>query len=146
MFSPSPRHNQGDPSLEPHQVQVQEWAAAHTRACEKIAGERFATRSLAAATAIAGLSSVIWHVYVDDDDYYGTAFAMWSEISVASLVGTVYKAFGLSRANRALADLGPPSSVGGRPLRPLPGVGGARADLLFDAATRRLAVVATWRP
>ena len=105
-------------SLEPRHVAAQEWAAAHTRACERIAGERFVARSLAAATVVAGLTSIIWHVYVDDDDHYGTAFGIWTGVSVASLMGTVYKAFTLSRAKRELRDLGPPSFTGaGTPSR-----------------------------
>lgn len=130
-------------SLDPRQVRAQEWATAHTLACERIAGERLAVRSLAAATVIAGLTSIIWHVYVEDDDYYGTGFAVWSGISVGSLVGAVYKAFGLTRAKRALRDLGPPSSTGaGTPLH-LVRLGG---DLRFDTGMKRLELVATWRP
>ena len=130
-------------SLEPRHVAAQEWAAAHTRACERIAGERFVARSLAAATVVAGLTSIIWHVYVDDDDHYGTAFGIWTGVSVASLVGTVYKAFVLRRAKRELRDLGPPSFAGaGTPSR-LARLGG---DLRFDTGMKRLALVATWRP
>ena len=131
-------------SLGADQVQAQEWTAAHTRICEKIGRERLARNSLLAGTMIAGLTTVIWHVYVDDDEHYGTAFAVWSGISVAALVGTVYKSFGLSRARKDLADFGGlPSFAGGDFM---PSIGGARADLLFDAATRSLAVVASWRP
>ena len=130
-------------SLEPRHIAAQEWAAAHTRACERIAGERFLVRSLAAATVVAGLTSIIWHAYVDDDDRYGTAFGIWTGVSVASLVGTVYKAFGLSRAKKSLKDLGPPSSAGAGTGPRLLGMG---ADLRFDTGTRRLALVATWRP
>jgi len=130
-------------SLEPRQVAAQEWAASHTRACERIARESFLVRSLAAATVVAGLTSIIWHVYIDDDARYGTAFGIWTGVSVASLAGTVYKAFGLSRARKSLAELGPPAVTGGGLAA---GPGSARADLRFDAATRRLALVATWRP
>ena len=131
-------------SLGADQLQAQEWTAAHTRICERIGREEFARNSLFVGTAIAGLTSVIWHLYVDDDEHYGTAFAVWSGISVAALVGTVYKSFGLYRAHRELENFGgfPSFADGGF----LPSTGGARADLLFDAATRRLAVVASWRP
>lgn len=131
-------------NLEPHQVQVQEWATSHTRTCERIAREAFATKSLAVATVAAGLTSIVWHVYVDDDDHYGTAFAVWTGIAAASLVGTVYKALVLGRVKGELADLGGPPSFargGGSPA-----IGPLRGDLLVDAARRRLAVVATWRP
>ena len=130
-------------SLEPRQVRAQEWAAAHTLACERVAGERRAVRSLAAAAVIAGLTSIIWHVYIDDDDYFGTGFAVWSGISVGSLVGAVYKAFGLSRARRALRDLGSPSSASAGTQQRLVGLG---ADLRFDTGMKRLALVATWHP
>ena len=130
-------------SLEPRQVAAQEWAAAHTRACERIAGERFVARSLAAATVVAGLTSIIWHVYVDDDDHYGTAFGIWTGVSVASLMGTVYKAFVLSRAKRELRDLGPPSFTGAGTLPRLVRLGG---ELRFDARMRRIELVAAWHP
>lgn len=130
-------------SLQPRQVRAQEWATAHTLACERIAGERRVVRSLAAATAVAGLTSIIWHVYIDDDDYYGTGFAVWSGISVGSLVGAVYKAFGLSRAKGALRDLGSPSYAGAETPSRLVRLGG---DLRFDTGMKRLALVATWRP
>ena len=130
-------------SLEPRHAAAQEWAAAHTRACERIAGERFVVRSLAAATVVAGLTSIIWHVYIDDDDRYGTAFGIWTGVSLVSLAGTIYKAFGLSRAKRSLAELGPPSIAGGGSL---PGPAGISADLRLDTGMKRIALVATWRP
>ena len=130
-------------SLDPQQVRAQEWATAHTLACERIAGEKRAVRSLAAAAAFAGLTSIIWHKYIDDDDYYGTGLAVWSGISVGSFVGAVYKAFGVRSARKALRDLGPPSSTAGglasRLVRLEP-------DLRFDTGMNRLALVAAWRP
>ena len=130
-------------SLDANQVQTQKWAIAHTRICEQIAGHRFAAKSFATAMVVAGLTTVIWRVYIEDVDHYGTAFALWSTASVASLVGTIYKSLRLTRAKRQLADLGSPTSFTGGGL--MPGFGGARADLQFDAATRRLAVVAIWQ-
>lgn len=130
-------------SLSPRQIQVLEWANEHARACDRVAGARFAVKSLAAAAVIAGLTSIIWHVYIEDDDHYGTGFAVWSSVSVASLVGVAYKAIGLSHAKKDVAELGGPSFAGAS--APY-GRGGVGADLRFDAATRRLAVVATWRP
>lgn len=130
-------------SLDPRRVAAQEWAAAHTRACERIAGDRLVVKSLAAATVVAGLTSIIWHKYIDDDEHYGTAFGIWTSVSVLALAGTVYKAFGLIRAKRSLAELGPPSVTRDGLVA---GPGSVRADLRFDAAARRLAVVATWRP
>lgn len=130
-------------SLDPRQVRAQEWATAHTLACERIAGEKRAARSLAAAGAFAGLTSIIWHKYIDDDDYYGTGFAVWSGISVGSFVGAVYKAFGLRSARKALRDLGPPSATAdGTDSR----VVRLEADLRFDMGMNRLALVAAWRP
>lgn len=131
-------------SVDSRQIRAQEWATAHTLACERIAGERRAVRSLAAATVVAGLTSIIWHVYIDDDDYYGTGFAVWTGISVGSLLGTVYKAFGLGRARRTLRDLGPPSYAGGAGT--LPRRLRLEGDLRFDTGRGRLAAVATWRP
>ena len=142
----STQHAEGPSAanLDADQLQAQEWTAAHTRICEKIAGERFAAKSLAATTVAAGLTAIIWHVYIDDEDYYGTAFTVWSGMSVAALAGTVYKSLGLRNAKGELADLGsPPSFLDGGSLA---GIGGARADLLFDVATRRLAIVGSWRP
>lgn len=124
----------------PRQVQVQEWAAAHALACERIAGQRFAVKSFAAAAVVAGLTSIIWRVYIEDDDHYGTGFGVWTAVSIVSLVGAVYKGYALSRAKKALADLGAPSFAGGGATTGLP-----RADLRFDPVTGRLAVVAAWR-
>lgn len=130
-------------SLAPSQVQAQEWANAHARACDRVEGARFAVRSFAAAGVIAGLTSIIWHVYIEDDEHYGTGFAAWSAISVVSLVGAVYKTIGLTKAKNAVRELGGPSFAGAGSL---PGFGGVSADLRFDADMRRLALVAKWRP
>lgn len=130
--------------LGPRQIQAQKWATAHAKGCEEIARQNFAAKSFAVASVVAGLTSIIWHVYVDDDDHYGTAFAVWTGISAASLVGTVYKALLLRRARGELTNLGGPPSFAhaGAP----PGPGGAGVDLRFDAGTGRVAIVATWRP
>lgn len=130
-------------SLAPRQLQAQEWAIAHGQACERVAGQRFAVRSLAAASVFAGLTSIIWHVYVEDDEHYGTGFGVWSSISVVSLVGAVYKGFSLSRAKKTLTEIGSPSFMNAGSLA---GFGEVQADFRFDAAATRLAVVATWRP
>lgn len=127
-------------SAGPRQAQVQEWAAAHSLACERIAGQRFAVKSFAAAAVVAGLTSIIWRVYIEDDDHYGTGFGVWTAVSIVSLVGAVYKGYALSRAKKALADLGAPSFAAGGATAGLP-----RPDLRFDPVTGRLAVVAAWR-
>ena len=124
----------------PRQAQVQEWAAAHSLACERIAGQRFAVKSFAAAAVVAGLTSIIWRVYIEDDDHYGTGFGVWTAVSIVSLVGAIYKGYALSRAKKSLADLGAPSFAAGGATAGLP-----RADLRFDPVTGRLAVVAAWR-
>lgn len=129
-------------SLAPRQIRAQEWAAAHAQGCDRVAGARFGVKSFAAASVIAGLTSIIWRVYIEDDDHYGTGFAVWTGISIASLVGVVYKTIGLSHARKALAELGSPSfsGTGSRP-----GPAGVGAGLRFDASPGRLAAVATWR-
>ena len=130
-------------SLAPRQVQAQEWAAAHALACERVAGTRFAARSFAAGAVIAGLTSIIWHVYIEDDTHYGTGFAIWSGISIVSLVGAAYKFIGLGQAKKAVRELGWPSLAGAGFV---PGSADVSGDLRFDAGTKRLAFVATWRP
>ena len=130
-------------SLAPSQVQAQEWANSHARACDRVAGARFAVRSFAAAAVFAGLTSIIWHVYIEDDEHYGTGFAVWSAVSVVSLVGAVYKTIGLANAKKAVRELGGPSFARAGSL---PGLAGVSADLRFDAGMRRLAFLATWRP
>ena len=146
----------------PRHVAAQRWSDAHSRICGKISGRRTAARSFVGGALLAGVSAVIWRVFVkDDDDFhfddgyghtwnfesdnrYGTAIAVWTAMSAGAFVGAVYQGIRLRRAKEELSDLGRPRMDTGGVL--LPGFGGARGDLLFDTATRRPGVVVTWRP
>ena len=141
----------------PGHVAAQRWSDSHSRICGEISGARTATKSFAAAALFAGAATLAWHVYVDKDvqsdrhglwittgDRYRPAFAVWAAVSVGAVAGAVYSGIRLSQAKSELAELGWPRLNNGG--IPLPGLGRARGDLVYDPATRRQALMVNWRP
>lgn len=142
----------------PGRIAAQRWSDSHSRICGKIWRARTATQSFAAGALLAGVGALVWHVFVDDEirnadgdfelveetsGHYRPVMAVWAALSVGAMVGAVYQGIRLWKANDELGELGwPRLNNGGVPLR---GLGGARGDLLLDAATGRQGVLVTWQ-
>ena len=142
----------------PEQIAAQRWSDSHSRICGRVSAARTAAGSFAASALLAGVGAVVWHVFVDNEirlvrdgvewteetgGRYRPVMAVWAAVSVGAIAGAVYQGIRLWRANNELAELGwPRLNNGGLPLR---GLGGARGDLLLDAATGRQGVLVTWQ-
>ena len=146
----------------PRNFAAQRWSDAHSSICAKVSRARTVRKSFVGGALLAGASVLVLRAFLEDDDdfhyeidgrawtfenenRYGTILGVWTGASVAAIVGAVYQSIRLRQASRELADLGWPRLDNGGGF-PLPRLGGARGDLLFDSATRRQALAVTWQP